>query len=253
VGKTLRLDFLEVVKEVLAKKMAGEVIFSSNPGMTLRKWREAFGCSQANLAKMLGTRSSVISDYETGRRRSPGAAFIRRFIEALIAFDAERGGIHIMEFSRLMSKLPDAILDMMEFAMPVKGSQICEAVMGAVVAYPEGLNCLIYGYTVADSVKAILTLSGSDFLQLIGSTTERALVLTRVTHGRSPMVAVRVHPLKPRMVVLHGLREEELDRDLAIRISEFERIPLIVSKAPTVEQLIEGLRSLGRRTLESQR
>ncbi|MEM2925928.1 MAG: helix-turn-helix domain-containing protein [Candidatus Bathyarchaeia archaeon] len=241
----MEASFLEAIKEVLAKKIAGEIVFSPNPSFMFRKWREAFGCSEANLAKRLGTRPSVISDYETGRRQSPGAAFIRRFIEALISFDEERGGMRIMEFARLMSNLPDAILDMKEFATPVSASKLCEAVMGVVVAYPKGLNRLVYGYTVADSIKAILTLSGSDFLRLIGSTTERALILTRVTHGRSPMVAVRVHPLKPCMVVLHGLREEEVDRELAVKIAEFERIPLIVSKAPSIDKIIEALRGLG--------
>ncbi|MCS7127635.1 MAG: transcriptional regulator, partial [Thaumarchaeota archaeon] len=67
---------------------------------------------------------------------------------------------------------------------------------------------------------------------------------TNVTTGRSPMVAIRVFPLKPKAVVLHGPVGADSVDPLAVRISQLERIPLIVSKAPSVEDLLEGMRSL---------
>ena len=97
---------------------------------------------------------------------------------------------------------------------------------------------------MVDSVRAILTLSANDFMRLVGSTTERALVFTGVSFGRSPMVAVRLYPLKPRMVVLHGVKEDGIDRDLAPKIAESEQIPLLVSRSPTVSSLMEALRGL---------
>lgn len=62
---------LEKEKEALAKRIAGEITLSSDPGKTMRKWREIFGISQTELADYLGVSSSVISDYEGGRRKVP--------------------------------------------------------------------------------------------------------------------------------------------------------------------------------------
>ncbi|MCS6788242.1 MAG: transcriptional regulator, partial [Aigarchaeota archaeon] len=61
---------------------------------------------------------------------------------------------------------------------------------------------------------------------------------------RSPMVAIRVFPLKPKAVVLHGPVNADSVDPLAVKLSQLERIPLIVSRLPTVEDLLEGLRSL---------
>ena len=57
---------------ILAKNIAGEVTLSINPNETLKKWREIFGLTQIEVAKQLGVSPSVISDYEAGRRKSPG-------------------------------------------------------------------------------------------------------------------------------------------------------------------------------------
>ncbi|MDQ1281413.1 MAG: putative transcriptional regulator, partial [Thermoproteota archaeon] len=94
-----------------------------------------------------------------------------------------------------------------------------------------------------DSIRAIQTLSGADFHQIFGSTTERALIFTNVTSGRSPMVAVRVNPLKPRIIIIHGPRR--IDR-LAIQIAEVERVSLILSKIQSVDALLHSLNELYR-------
>jgi len=60
------------IREVLARRIAGEIILSSKPGATMRKWRELFAVSQMTLAeKMQLSSSAVISDYESGRRGKP--------------------------------------------------------------------------------------------------------------------------------------------------------------------------------------
>ncbi|HLM70749.1 MAG TPA: helix-turn-helix domain-containing protein, partial [Thermoplasmata archaeon] len=76
----------------IREKIAGEVVLSPHPGRTLRKWREDFGISQRDLARRLATVPSVISDYESERRLSPGAGFIRRYVEGLLALDTANGG-----------------------------------------------------------------------------------------------------------------------------------------------------------------
>jgi putative transcriptional regulator len=55
------------------------------------------------------------------------------------------------------------------------------------------------------------------------------------------MVAIRVHSLKPRMVVIHGLKEVD---KLAIKLAEYEQIPLVVSNLDTAEELQSSLANL---------
>ncbi len=238
---------LEKEKEALAKRIAGEITLSSDPGKTMRKWREIFGISQTELAEYLGVSSSVISDYEGGRRKSPGASTIRKFVEALLEIDERRGGNVIKAFSKTIgSELPtSAILDIREFALPLTIKDLVSAVKGDVVANMHLLDRRIYGYTVVDSIKAILEMSSEEFLKLYGWTTERALIFTKVTTGRSPMIAVRVQGLKPAVVVLHGVKK--LD-ELAVKLAERERVPLVVSHASSEAELITGLRKLVEKT-----
>ena len=101
----------------IAEKIAGEIVLSSKPGATMRKWREIFGISQQELARHLGINSSVISDYESGRRKSPGVVMVRRFVNALIEIDQSRGGEIAKKF--LPTYGEDAILDIFDFPYSV--------------------------------------------------------------------------------------------------------------------------------------
>jgi len=226
-------------KEVVASKIAGEIILSNEPGITMRKWRELFDISQLQVAKKMKVSPSVISDYESGRRKSPGTQFVRRFVEAIVTTDEEGGGRLLREFSRIGNIPTGAILDLKEFPSPITGKRLCEAIKGEVLACPQLLDRNIYGYTVLDSIKAIVSLP--DFTPIFGVTTERALVFANVTYGRSPMVAVRVAPLKPRMMVLHKPSEAD---ELGMKLAEIERIPLVISTLPDVESLIKALKEL---------
>jgi putative transcriptional regulator len=231
------------VREVLARRIAGEIILSNKPGATMRKWRELFAVSQTRLSeKMVLSSPSVISDYESGRRKSPGTRFVRRFVWALLVIDEERGSRFIRELSRLTSSPTTAILDLREFPIPVPVAHFCKVIMGEILTCPDEAKREISGYTVVDATKAIETLSGWEFFPIFGSTTERALIFTNVREGRSPMLAVRISPLKPRIVVFHNSPPDEL----AKKFSEYDRIPLIYSRAPSVEYLIKSLRRLYR-------
>lgn len=231
------------VRSVLARRIAGEIILSSKPGTAMRKWRELFAVSQMRLSeKMVLSSPSVISDYESGRRKSPGTRFVRRFVWALLVIDEERGGRYIRELARLTSSPTTPILDLREFPIPVRTELFCKAILGEVLTCKDEANREVLGYTVVDSLKAIETLSGWEFFTIFGSTTERALVFTNVRQERSPMLAVRISPLKPRLVVFHGAEPD----DLAVKLSEYDRIPLVYSLAPSVEYLIKSLRRLYR-------
>ena len=100
------------LREVLARRIAGEIILSSKPGSTMKKWRELFAVSQINLSEAMGLSSSVISDYESGRRKSPGAKFIRRFVLSLLHIDEGKGSRFIREFAKLTSSPSMAVVDL---------------------------------------------------------------------------------------------------------------------------------------------
>lgn len=230
------------LREVLARRIAGEIILSSRPGATMRKWRELFAISQLSLSDAMKLSSSVVSDYESGRRKSPGAKFIRRFVLSLLLIDEQRGSRFIREFSKLTSSPSMAVVDLREFPIPVRVEYLCKAIAGEVVACKEKYVKEVNGYTVVDSRKAVEAYSGLEYAQLFGATTERALVFTNVDGGTLPMMIVRVSSLKPRIVVFHKAQPDPE----AIQIAEYEQIPLIYSSAPTLEQLVKSLRKLYR-------
>ncbi|HEW89856.1 MAG TPA: helix-turn-helix domain-containing protein [Candidatus Bathyarchaeota archaeon] len=228
------------VREFLAKMIVGDVIMARRPPEAMRKWRELFHVSQVELARVMGVSPSVISDYESGRRKRPGTRFIRRWVRALLSIDMARGGRLIMELSRLERLKSDAIIDIREFPRPISVGEFCGELGAEIVACGEGADKPIYGYTLIDSIKAIYTLSGWEFLQIFGHTSERALIFTGVKHGRSPMVAIRISMLKPRAVVMHGARPDRL----AVELAELERIPLAYIRGASLKELMETLSGL---------
>jgi len=226
----------------LARRIAGEVILSSKPGATMRKWRELFAVSQITLSEKMALSASVISDYESGRRKSPGAKFIKRFVLALLQIDEEKGSRFIREFAKLTSSPSMAIVDLREFPIPVRVEYLCKAIDGEVVASIDKVAKEIHGYTVVDSKKAIEAFSGQEYAQLFGASTERALIFTNVENASLTMMIVRVSSLKPRVVVFHRVKPDEA----AIKLAEYEQIPLIYSASPSIEQLVKSLRKLYR-------
>jgi putative transcriptional regulator len=232
------------IREVLAKRIAGEIVFSPNPGVTMRKWRDLFNVTQIEVANILDLSSSVISDYEKGRRRSPGSNFIKRYVEALLEIDSKHGGIKIRQLARISLDPNEVFLDIREFSAPITASKLVDAVKGETVVGEELLDKNVFGYTIVDSIKVIRMLSGLDFYRIFGSTSERALVFTRVSRGRSPMIAVRISPFKPRIIVLHGLKGK-LD-PLAANLAKSDGIPLVVSRIKNEEELVEALLNIYR-------
>lgn len=64
---------------------------SDNPPQQLKFWRNKFGVKQAVLARKMEITPSVLSDYEKGRRPSPGVNFIKRYLLAL--HEVAKGGL----------------------------------------------------------------------------------------------------------------------------------------------------------------
>lgn len=221
----------------IAEKIAGEIVLSEKPGATIKKWRETFHISQGVLADFLKISPSVISDYESGRRASPNISSVRKIVKAMIKLDEGRGGSIIKRYS---TKINDAIFDIREFSSGMPAKNFVKSIKGKVVASKDYLDRKIHGYTVMDSLKAITSLSSFDYLKVYGWSTERALIFTGVKYGRSPMVAVRAHPLKPGMVIYQ--KPDRVD-ELAVKLAEVERIPLVVSNL-SLKKMLEELKKL---------
>jgi putative transcriptional regulator len=223
---------------MLKDKISGDIVFSENPGKTMKKWRRIFEISQKELAEKLGISPSVISDYESDRRKSPGINFVKKVITAMIEIDKSRGYKVISRYRDMISGLNlDVIIDMREFEVSIDVEDFAELIDGKILCKTDRS---VNGYTIIDSINAILSLNAFDFYKLYGYTTERALIFTRVTTGRSPMVAVRVANLKPSVVVLHGLMDID---QIAVKLAEIDKVGLITSVLP-VEEMIRRLKSV---------
>ncbi len=220
------------------QRIAGEIAISSDPGKTIRKWREEFGLSQHQLADAMSVSHSVVSDYESGRRKSPGVNVVRKMVDAFIELDKENGSPVISKYNPDF-KL-DCIIDMDEFPGGVGVEQFIAAISGKNLNPDKALSKSIFGYTIVDSLKAILSLGSEDYLKIYGGNTERALIFTNVHFGRSPMVAVRAHPLTPGMVVY--IRPDKTD-PLAVKLAQLERIPLVTTDVD-VDEMKARMRSL---------
>jgi len=227
------------MKDQLREKMAGEIALSDEPGKTIRKWREQFKASPQDLARYLNLSPSVISDYEAGRRRSPGILTVRKIVDGLIALDEMTGGQVIRQYS--LSTSSEAVLDIREFHEDFPINQFIREIEGENLTPQVSADRHLHGYTVIDSIKAITSLDSFDYLKIYGWSSQRALIFTGVKFGRSPMIAIRAHPLKPAMVVYQ--RPEQVD-ELAIRLAEIENLPLVRTNLE-LAVLLDKLRKLG--------
>ncbi|RLJ05626.1 MAG: transcriptional regulator [Candidatus Aenigmatarchaeota archaeon] len=233
-------DEFSLAKKKLAKDIIGEIVLSEQPGKVLKKWRIIFKISQKTLAKVLGITSSVISDYESGRRQSPGIKMIKKYVNTLLNIDVKRGGKVIKSFceQNIEPNLSKAILDIREFPCGVSVEEFCNVISSFLIVKPDVIRD-IYGYTVIDSVKAVTELPFSDLVKLYGITTQRALIFTNISRGRAPLVAIKITNLHPGLVVLHGI---DIVDEIAKRIAETENIPLALCKLESVEDVLNSLK-----------
>ncbi|MBS3782105.1 MAG: helix-turn-helix domain-containing protein [Candidatus Thermoplasmatota archaeon] len=217
----------------LKERIAGEITISDEPGEIIRKWREMFEVSQIRLAEEMDIASSVISDYEKGRRK-PGALLVKKIVESLIKIDEERGGVVIDRFTRPGQ---EGILSKNEFPEPVSLKELLQDIEGKILS-ETSQEKNIYGYTVIDSMKAILSMKSFDYLSIYGWSTERILFFEGVEHGRSPLVAIRSTPLSPAAVCY--IQPKNVD-DLSRKLAEVEGIPLIRTDLDT-DELIKKMK-----------
>ncbi len=235
------------VRQRLARRIAGEISLSEIPGRIMRKWREMFHISQIQLAEALRVSPSVISDYESGRRQSPGTKTIKRFVETIITLDEQNGGQVVNAFQRMMGvEIPSSIiLDISEFSHGVTIKEIIESLRAQIIVGEELLDREVLGYLIVDISEALDILSSTGFLKLFEATEDRVLILVNVSTGRSPLVAMKGE-IKPSLFVLHGV--EQIDY-LAIELAKREQVPLAVSRIESVAGMLRRLQTLRKNSI----
>ncbi|MEM5812991.1 MAG: helix-turn-helix domain-containing protein [Candidatus Aenigmatarchaeota archaeon] len=236
---------MEDKKEELKIKIAGEIVLSENPGSVIRKWRNIFRIPQKKLALAIGVRPSVISDYEANRRKSPGTRIISKIVNAIVdigflQYAATETSKNDSAQEKSRASIVNAIIDMKEFLEPIDIIKFCKTIKAELLTRVENEK-KIYGYTIIDSVSAIVNLPASELVKIYGNNPKRALIFTRVTTGKGPLIAIKVTTPKPELIVLHGL--EKVD-PIAIEISKSENIALAISREESIEKLISDLKKL---------
>ncbi len=224
--------------EELKKKIAGEIVLSDSPGETIKKWRQLFQISQVDISNKLEITASVISDYETGRRKSPGIKLIEKIVNALIEIELKRGGKNVAEFASLYKPLDfkSFIILMKDFQKGIKIKSFLRGISGDPCYNFEDTE--IFGYSLIDSEKAIVNFSPVELGRVTSLINRHCLIFTNLHRGRSPLVALRLANLKPGLIILHGIKKVD---DIALRIAKLENIPLAVSYVATLDNLIKKL------------
>ncbi|MEI7961495.1 MAG: transcriptional regulator [archaeon] len=230
----------------LAMTIAGEITLSSDPGGSMKKWREIFAIHQTELANFLKVSSSTISDYEGGRRRNPGIVVIARFVNALIDMDKNRGGKVVKQLEKDFAQERTTAFESHEFTSGIKATEFVKKVNGDIVCLPHKVKEeTVFGYTIIDSIKMILEVPIHEYMQIYGKTPNRVLVFRHVENGRSPLIAVKVGrfstDMKPSLIILHGVFTPDKPVDpIAIKIAESEKIPLVTTSM-AIEEMVKAL------------
>ena len=139
----------------------------------------------------------------------------------MVEFDKAQGGKIVS--SMFAKDNNNAVYDIREFNTGTAISKLIKDIDGEILSGNEDiLERPIYGYTIVDSLKAITTFNV--FGDLYGWSNERAIFFSGVHYGRSPMIAIRAHPVKPRVVIY--IKPKTIDK-LATKLAEMERIVLV--------------------------
>jgi putative transcriptional regulator len=230
----------------LTMTIAGEITLSSDPGGSMKKWREIFGVHQTELANFLKVSSSTISDYEGGRRKNPGIGVIARFVNSLIEIDKNKGGKVVKQLEKDFAQERSSAFESHEFTSGIKATEVVKKINGDVVCLPHKIKEeTVFGYTIIDSIKVILEVPVHEYMMLYGKTPNRVLIFRHVENGRSPMIAIKIGrfstDMRPSMIILHGVFTSEKPVDpIAIKIAESEKIPLVTTNMP-IEELTKAL------------
>ncbi len=219
----------------LAKRIAGDIVISDHPGLVLKKWRELFHISQIVLAEHLKISPSVISDYESERRKSPGKEIIKKFVLALLEIDEINGGSVSSPLKRLLGDelSIDVFVDLFDFMEPISIDSLCKAISCEKRQLNSPISEIL-GYLIIDSDLLIKKFSNDLLRKIFESSISRAIIFTKVISGRSILVLLKDFSNIPNLIILHGGKQ----------LSENIRDTPIMITTMNLNDLIHKLRSL---------
>lgn len=235
----------DALHENFAKEISGEIVHSENPGGSMRKWRIIFKISQSCLAAEMNISSSVLSDYESGRRKSPGIFMLRKIVNALLSIDERTGAQIAARFSNNASwkKLSDVIVSVRELNPPRTVNEINLLLNGKIIASANTINKNINGYVIIDSASMgnMNEISSYDFMKFKNLVVSKALLFAGARHKESMIIPTKMANLRPEVLVLQGIKKlDELDE----RIASIENMPVIISNMSTTDEMIAALKKL---------
>lgn len=234
---------LTPLQREIAVRILGEIAFSNDIGGALKLWRERFLISKIELARHLKLSPSVVSDYESGRRRSPGVKVLKRFALALMEIDEKRGERVLRDLPHLLigsEPLRSAILDARNFTEASSVFELCRFVKARIFTCEDMWGEDVTGYVVLHGPKLLLEIPAHDYAKLQGLVNGKAVVFADAPSSQSLMVAVKLMQAKPAVVILHGLRSVD---KTSRAIASSEQIPLALLRGFSTVDLVKALRS----------
>ena len=227
----------DIMQDVFIKKrIVGELIYSKNISEALKRCRQIFRVSQKELSKELKISPSVISDYENSRRKTPGFSFIKKIVDALVYLDTKseyRTLKNIEALCKTSIPLSD-LVDISSFRKKTSFQELVKHIHGRVLTSSEIRPAEIHGYVIIDNFEFILRLDIDDFSILNKWVPRRALILSKITSGKTSLTAMKLKGTRPGLVILHNLKKID---PLTIKLAETEKIALVASRTKTLNDL----------------
>ncbi|VVB75465.1 Uncharacterised protein [Candidatus Tiddalikarchaeum anstoanum] len=176
-------------EQELFQRILGDVVANEEYGLVMKKWRELFSVTQAEIAGKLDVKPSVISDYENSRRRSPGIVFIRSYVNALIVLGELRNkDLHDSVKKELDIKKANDNLIIKTFNKPKNNSYLIKLLRAKPVTKTNSsaINGLIFFH---DNISRVLmklpTYKLLNEMKKVGS---YAYIFSNVKSGNLPLI-----------------------------------------------------------------
>ena len=217
-------------EEFLRKVIAGDIALAQRPGERMKQWRLLCDVSQKELANALRITASVISDYESGRRKKPGTEFLRKIVRSLCLLDAKKEHSFVSEMN--------ASLRLGREETPVKSVHSKESISLSLLAQQVNGKVLV-GDLQGECERIVWVTDSSSSLP---ETNERFFVVVS-THDLVRPLFVRVCLLDNRPVgflipTTNSL--SEIDKRLA-KVCSFFVLGIDGQKSDEIKQKIERL------------
>lgn len=177
-------------EQELFQKILGDVAANEEYGLVMKKWRELFGVTQMQVANELGVKPSVISDYESNRRKSPGIVFIRKYVLALLKLKSSAAHEEIKKQIDITKESNNLLIR--NFTKPKPSSRIIRLFNAKLLTKNNDLlinGCVFF----LDNISKLLTrLPTYKLLRELKKGGKYCYVFSNVKSGRIPLIMLSI-------------------------------------------------------------